>query len=97
MSETPKKKVFDFSLLRRIFHYVKPYRFHFISSVMLAIVLALITPVRPHFIQLTIEKATGKATETPLILKWLFFNTDLSDATKFIIAVTVVVNRMLIK
>jgi ATP-binding cassette subfamily B protein len=72
MSETPKKKVFDFSLLRRIFHYVKPYRFHFISSVMLAIVLALITPVRPHFIQLTIEKATGKATETPLILKWLF-------------------------
>jgi ATP-binding cassette subfamily B protein len=56
---------------------------------MLAIVLALITPVRPHFIQLTIEKATGKATETPLILKWLFFNSDLSDATKFIIAVTV--------
>ncbi|QEC68783.1 ABC transporter ATP-binding protein [Panacibacter ginsenosidivorans] len=89
MSETPKKKVFDFSLLRRIFHYVKPYRFHFISSVVLAILLALITPVRPHFIQLTIEKATGKATETPIILKWLFFNTDLNDATKFIIAVTV--------
>jgi ATP-binding cassette, subfamily B, multidrug efflux pump len=49
----------------------------------------LITPVRPHFIQLTIEKATGKDPETPLILKWLFFNSDLNDATKFIIAVTV--------
>jgi len=84
-----KKKILDFSLLRRVFQFVKPYRFQFISSFILAIVLALITPVRPHFIQLTIDKATGKHIQTPLILKWLFQNTDLNDATKFIVAITV--------
>jgi len=84
-----KKKIFDFSLLRRIFQFVKPYRLQFISSVILAIVLAFITPVRPHFIQLTIDKATGKNIQTPVILKWLFQNTDLSNAAKFIIAITI--------
>jgi ATP-binding cassette subfamily B multidrug efflux pump len=89
MDGVAKKKIFDFSLLRRIFQFVKPYRFQFISSVILAIVLAFITPVRPHFIQLTIDKATGKNIQTPLILKWLFQNTDLHDAAKFIIAITI--------
>ena len=83
-----KKKVFDFSLLRRIFHYVKPYRFHFISSIILAIVLSFFTPVRPYFIQLTVDKATGKNAYT-LIIQWLFPHTDLSNAWQFVIAVTV--------
>lgn len=89
MNGTPKKKIFDFSLLRRIFHFVKPYRFQFILSVILAVVLALITPLRPHLIQLTIDKATGKHIATPGFLQWLFSNTDMNDATKFIVAVTV--------
>ena len=89
MSETAKKKIFDFSLMGRVFRFVRPYRFQFISSVILAILLALVTPVRPHLIQLTIDKATGKATEVPVMVKWLYINTDLNDATKFIIAITV--------
>ncbi|HRH47457.1 MAG TPA: ABC transporter ATP-binding protein [Panacibacter sp.] len=89
MSGPAKKKIFDFSLMRRIFQFVKPYRFQFILSVVLAIVLAFITPVRPFFIQLTIDKATGKDIDTPLILKWVFYNTDLSDTAKFIIAITI--------
>lgn len=89
MSVPAKKKIFDFSLMRRIFQFVKPYRFQFILSVVLAIVLAFITPVRPLFIQLTIDKATGKDIDTPLILKWIFYNTDLSDTAKFIIAITI--------
>ena len=45
--------------------------------------------MRPHFIQLTIEKATGKHIQTPWILHWLFQNSDLNDAAKFIVAITV--------
>jgi len=89
MSGPAKKKIFDFSLMRRVFHFVKPYRLQFILSVILAVALAFLTPVRPFFIQLTIDKATGKETGTPALLQWLFYNTDLSDATKFIIAVTI--------
>lgn len=89
MSGTGKKKIFDFSLLSRIFQFVKPYRFQFISSVILAIVVAFITPVRPRYIQLTIDKATGKHVDTPGFLQWLFPHSNLSDAAQFIVAVTI--------
>jgi len=89
MSGEGKKKVFNFSLLRRIFQFVQPYRLHFISSVILAIVLALITPVRPHLIQLTIDKATGKQIATPAFLHWLFPHANLSAAVQFIITITI--------
>ncbi len=51
-----KKTIFDFALLRRVFSFAKPYRNRFYLSVVLAIVLALITPVRPMLIQLTVNK-----------------------------------------
>jgi len=68
MSGKERKKLFDFSALRRVFVYVKPYRLRFFLSVALAIALAAFTPVRPYLIQLTIDKATGK---TPHIPGWL--------------------------
>jgi len=51
-----KKKFFDFVLLRRVFQYAAPYKNKFYLSVVLAIVLAAITPVRPFLIQLTVDK-----------------------------------------
>jgi len=89
MSGEGKKKIFDFSLLSKIFQFVKPYRFQFISSVILAIVVAFITPVRPRYIQLTIDKATGKHVDTPGFLQWIFPHSNLSDAVQFIVAVTI--------
>jgi len=89
MSGEGKKKIFDFSLLSRIFQFVKPYRFQFISSVILAIIVAFITPVRPRYIQLTIDKATGKHVDTPGFLQWIFPHYNLSDAVQFIVAVTI--------
>lgn len=57
MSEqVPAKRVFDFSLLKRVFSYAAPYRNKMIISVVLAIALAVITPVRPWLIQLTVDK-----------------------------------------
>ncbi len=88
MSETSKKKVFDFSLLGRVFHFVKPYKGMFYLSLVLAVVMALFAPIRPYLIQLTVDKATGKSVHAPGWLETLLFNTDLSDASRFIIAVT---------
>ena len=89
MSELPKKKVFDVSLLGRVFYFVKPYRSFFYMSLLLAIVMAVFAPVRPYLIQLTIDKATGKLIHIPHWLEAVLFTTDLSDATKFIIAVSI--------
>lgn len=55
MSSTAKR-FFDISALRRVFRYASPYRKKFILSVVLAIVLAVITPVRPWLIQYTVDR-----------------------------------------
>lgn len=54
-SKTTGKKIFDFGLLRRVFRYASPYKRRFYISVVLAIVLAAISPVRPWLIQLTVN------------------------------------------
>lgn len=51
---SPKK--FDIAVLRRVFSYASPYKKKFYLSVVLAILLAFITPVRPLLIQLTVNK-----------------------------------------
>lgn len=88
MSGKSPKKVFDFSLLRRVFHFVRPYRTHFYGSLLLAIVMALFAPVRPYLIQLTVDTATGKQLRVPSWLETILLNTEWGDATRFIIAVT---------
>lgn len=51
-----KKVFFDVSKLRRVFQYAAPYKKKFYLSVILAILLAVVTPVRPMLIQLTVDK-----------------------------------------
>ncbi|MEX6688593.1 ABC transporter ATP-binding protein [Danxiaibacter flavus] len=89
MSGEVKKRIFDFSVLKRVFQFVKPYRLAFYSSVAMAILLAAFTPVRPYLIQLTVDKASGKHFNIPSWLDFLLLKGDYSDATQFIIAVTV--------
>ncbi|HET9431582.1 MAG TPA: ABC transporter ATP-binding protein [Chitinophagaceae bacterium] len=51
----PQKKFFDTASLRRVFKYAAPYKKRFYLSVVLAIVLAIVTPVRPWLIQFTVD------------------------------------------
>lgn len=88
MSKSAPKKVFSFLLLARVFKFVKPYRALFYGSVLLAIVMAIFAPVRPYLIQLTVDMATGKTVHIPGWLKLFISKQNLSDASKFIIAVT---------
>jgi ATP-binding cassette subfamily B protein len=88
MSEAVKKKFFDFSLLNRVFQFVRPYKTSLILSIVLSILLAVFAPVRPYLINLTVDVATGKPLHMPGWLKLFLFNADVSDATRFIIAVT---------
>lgn len=48
-------EVYNKGLLKRIFKYVKPYRAVFISSVILTVLLAAISPVRPFLIGYTLD------------------------------------------
>ena len=53
--EAKKKGLLDFSLLKRVLQFARPYRRRFIWSIVLAIALAAFTPVRPWLIQYTIN------------------------------------------
>ncbi len=53
---SPVKKIFNFTLLRRVFSFTAPYRNRFYLSLLMAIVLAVLSPVRPYLIQITINK-----------------------------------------
>jgi ATP-binding cassette subfamily B protein len=56
-----EKKIFDTRLLKRVFRFAAPYKRKFYGSVMLSVLLALLAPVRPLLIQLTInEGIAGK-------------------------------------
>lgn len=52
---TPAKKIFDISLLRRVFRFAAPYKKKFYLSLFLAVMLALMAPLRPFLIQVTIN------------------------------------------
>ena len=78
-------------MLNRVFYFVKPYRIQFYSSLILAIFLAFFSPVRPYLIQLTVNKAIHPLAAIPVPgwLHYFLFKTDLGNAAKFIIAVTI--------
>ena len=56
MSEQKKrKKLLDFSVLRRVFAFTKPYKKKLYLSIFLSILLAVISPLRPFLIQYTVN------------------------------------------
>jgi len=50
-----RKKIFDFSQLRRVLQYTSPYKKWFYGSITLSILLAVISPLRPFLIQYTVN------------------------------------------
>jgi len=69
MSEEKKKKIFDFSLLQRVFRYAAPYKKRLYLSVFLSILLAVLSPLRPFLIQWTINNYIRKGAAAELSLK----------------------------
>jgi ATP-binding cassette subfamily B multidrug efflux pump len=62
------RKIFDFSLLRRVFSFAAPYKKKFYISLVLAIILAVLAPVRPLLIQYTINKIIQQGLINTLIM-----------------------------
>lgn len=62
-----RKKIFDFTQLKRVFRYAAPYRKRFIMSVVLAVVLAVLAPIRPILIQYTINNIIAKGLVNALV------------------------------
>ncbi len=87
--EKAPKKIFNFSLLRRLFHFVKPYGLFFYSSLVLAILMAFIAPVRPYLIQLTVNKAINQSLPLPIWLHKILLLGQNNTVFQFIINITI--------
>jgi ATP-binding cassette subfamily B protein len=86
---SPKKNNFSFSLLQKIFFFVKPYHTFFKISIVLAIVMAFFAPIRPYLIQLTIDKVTKPNIQMPEWLNVLVFHADVQLPVQFILYITI--------
>lgn len=90
MSVPGQKKVFNFSLLRRVFHFVKPYSRQFYLSLFLSVVLALLSPVRGLFIQYTVDKGLkGNVRNIPSWLNQWFDSISHGDMVRFLIFISI--------
>jgi len=54
--DKPIKKIFDLRLLRRVFAFTKPYKKTLLLAVVLSLVLAVMSPLRPYLIQLSVDR-----------------------------------------
>lgn len=89
MSDTPTKKIFKAALLSRVFSFVRPYRFIFLGNLILAILLAFATPIRPYLIQVTVNSAIGKQVTLPNWIHWVLPENAFNSAIQFILALTI--------
>ncbi|MFT3825692.1 MAG: ABC transporter ATP-binding protein [Chitinophagaceae bacterium] len=76
------KKIFNFGLLRRVFQYAAPYKRRFYTSLALAILLAIISPLRPYLVQLTINRDVHDGVAAAIDAKQEF--------TKAVVTVTII-------
>ncbi len=83
MATSGATKSFDLKVLKRVLGFAQPYKRKFYSSVLLAIVLAVFTPVRPYLIKLTVDDyianqfAQAVITITIIQILFLFLETSL--------------------
>jgi ATP-binding cassette subfamily B protein len=91
MSEQPaRKKIFNFELLRRVFRFAAPYKNKFYTSLALAILLAVIAPIRPWLIQITVNRGiSGQAKAAPAWLNKIMDSMSGNDLIRLIVLLTI--------
>lgn len=87
--ENAKKKVFDLTVIRRVFRFVRPYRKAFYFSLFMAILMAAFAPVRPYIIRLTVDSALMQHVESTPWLNFFLFGAHLKGVAAFIIAASI--------
>ncbi len=70
MNNTPKKRIFDIALLRKLMVYLKPHMGVFWFALFLTVVLAALTTARPLLIQFTVDNHVIKEQNANAL--WIF-------------------------
>ncbi|WP_416441176.1 ABC transporter ATP-binding protein [Phnomibacter sp. MR] len=88
---------FDMALFGRVMRFVQPYRRRFYLSLVLALVLAVLSPVRGLFIQYTVDKGLkGQTGNIPAWLNDWFDAISHGDMMRFILLISILQVAMLL-
>lgn len=73
MAEKKSGNAFDFSLLKRLFRFVSPYKGLWYTAVTITLLVAAVSPVRPYLVQQTIDDTilTGNYRELLIMVSWM--------------------------
>ncbi len=71
MSQTPKKKIFDLKLLRKLMIYIRPHKVVFYVALSLTVLLAGLTTARPLIIQYTVDEFIIKVQDADKLLLFM--------------------------
>ena len=88
---TSNKKPFDFAQFFRVMRYARPYRLYFWGAMVLAVLLAVVSPFRGILIQYTVDK--GLKQQEGNLPDWFDNLTEQwagGDAVKFIVVLTLI-------
>jgi ATP-binding cassette, subfamily B, multidrug efflux pump len=89
--QAEKKKLFNFDLLKRVVSYAKPYSGKYYSSIILAIVLAILSPVRPWLINVTVNDVIQNTANPNRVFSYKLFGSEWKfDVVQMIITITII-------
>lgn len=89
MSSSRTSKSFDFAGFARVLRYVRPYRRLFVLSLVLALVMGALSPVRGVLIQYTVDKGLkGQPGSVPDWLNQWFDSISHGDMARFVVLVS---------
>ncbi len=71
MSQTPKKKIFDLKLLRKLMIYIRPHKVVFYVALSLTVLLAGLNTARPLIIQYTVDEFIIKVQDADKLLLFM--------------------------
>jgi len=73
MAEKRSGNAFDFSLLKRLFRFVSPYKTLWYTAVTITLLVAAVSPVRPYLVEQTIDDTilTGNYRELLIMVSWM--------------------------
>ena len=89
MDTKMKSTLFKKSTFKNLLQYVKPYKKIFYTCIILSIVIAIISPIRPYIIQLTVDSAIHKTNLLPHWLSNLFPIAWQNNVLQLILGVTI--------
>ena len=89
MKKDSAKKTINIGTFRKLLAFVKPYKSYLMLAILLGILLAILTPIRPYLINITVNTVTHNETPVAHYLRQILFLPDKFSLAQFIISISI--------